>query len=131
MKALDTNLLIRFLVRDDPAQAEKVRLLLRQAERDEEVFLIPLSVVLEVLWVLDAVYDRPRDRILDALDSLTLMSVLQFEHMDIVHALVEQGRRTLLDLSDLLIGLSAKRQGAEHTLTFDKDLRTSDLFAVI
>ena len=129
MNALDTNMLVRFLVRDDEAQATKVRSLLKQAEGNGEVYLVPLVVVMETLWVLDAVYGQARERILTAIELLSLMPMLRFEQVDVVHALIAQGRRTGLDLSDLLIGLSAKAQGAEKTLTFDKDLRKSELFA--
>jgi len=52
MKALDTNVLIRFLVADDEKQANRVRLLFKQAEADQQKLYVPILVVLEMLWVL-------------------------------------------------------------------------------
>lgn len=128
MKAVDTNLLVRLLVADDPDQARKVRQLLRRAEREEAVYHVPLVVVLELLWVLDAVYDRGREEILDALNRLASLPVLQFEDADVVAHLVVRGRKEKTDLDDLLIGLSARNHGCENTLTLDARAARSDLF---
>ena len=58
MKALDTNVIIRFLVRDDKQQAEIVYRLFKRVERKNETLFVPLLVVLETLWVLESVYDN-------------------------------------------------------------------------
>lgn len=58
MKGLDTNILVRFLVRDDEAQAETIYKRFKQAESDKEVLFVPLLVVLETVWVLESVYER-------------------------------------------------------------------------
>ena len=57
MKALDTNVIIRFLVRDDKQQAEIVYRLFKRVERKNETLFVPLLVVLETLWVLESVYE--------------------------------------------------------------------------
>jgi len=67
MKALDTNVLIRFLVADDEKQANQVRLLFKQAESDQQKLYVPILVVLEMLWVLESVYKISRHQNLDAL----------------------------------------------------------------
>ena len=54
MKALDTNILVRFVTKDDKAQADKVLSLFKEAENRGEEFWIPLVVVLEMIWVLEA-----------------------------------------------------------------------------
>lgn len=61
MAAIDTNVLVRLLVEDDPAQCAAARQLFEQARsRGEEIF-VPLTVVLELEWVLRARYgfDKP------------------------------------------------------------------------
>ena len=57
MIALDTNVLVRFLVKDDEQQAELVRVLFMEAEQRKEPLLVPLLVVLELIWVLESVYE--------------------------------------------------------------------------
>jgi len=47
MQALDTNVLVRFLVADDPVQAGQVRNLLKRAEAEGRAYFVPLPVVLE------------------------------------------------------------------------------------
>jgi predicted nucleic-acid-binding protein len=54
MKALDTNVLVRFLVRDDEQQSKAVYRKFKQTEADKEVLFIPALVVLETVWVLGA-----------------------------------------------------------------------------
>ena len=68
MKALDTNVLVRFLVRDDKQQAETIYRIFKHAESDKEVFFVPLLVVLETVWVLESVYKIPRQDILDSIE---------------------------------------------------------------
>jgi len=68
MKALDTNVLVRFLVKDDEQQAKTVYRLFKQAESKAEAFFIPILVVLETVWVLEAVYETTRQEILDSID---------------------------------------------------------------
>ena len=46
MKAIDTNVLVRFLVNDDPVQGEQVRQLFAAAERQREAFFVPILVLL-------------------------------------------------------------------------------------
>ena len=120
MKALDTNVLIRFLVKDDPAQAEIIYRTLKEAEIGGEVFFVPLLVVLELIWVLDSVYKIPRQEIVDSLEVLLLIPVLRWEAQDVIRGLISSARDTRLDLPDLLIAQSARHSGCERVLTFDQ-----------
>lgn len=128
MKALDTNVLVRFLINDDKAQGRKARRLLEEAERSGGRYFIPTAVLLETLWVLSAVYDLAREDVLHAMDALAQIPVLEFESHESVLQLVRLGAATKADLPDLLIGLSAKAAGCEKTLTFDKGLGPTGLF---
>lgn len=128
MKALYTNCLVRFLVRDDPKQSAKVLELFRSAEREKTRFRVLLVVVLELLWVLDSVYRIPRDGILEGLEGLLGLPVLEFERRDTVLSMIRGGREGGLDLPDLLIGLAARDSGCESTLTFDRRAGRSGLF---
>ena len=67
MKALDTNVLVRFLVRDDTRQADIVYRVFKGAEESKGTLFVPLLVVLEVFWVLEPVYEISRIDILDAI----------------------------------------------------------------
>ena len=120
MKALDTNVVVRFLVKDDAGQARQVYKLFKQAESDQQRLFVPILVVLETIWVLQAVYDVKDLDILAALSDLLLMPVLLFEAQSVLHTFIEAAKGSNLDLADLLIAHSAQGQQCETVLTFDK-----------
>jgi len=70
MKAIDTNVLIRFLMKDDERQSAAVYRIFKRAEEEREELWVPIVVILETLWVLDSVYDIPRPEIVDTIDTL-------------------------------------------------------------
>jgi len=131
MTALDTNVLVRFLVRDDEWQARIVLARFRRAESGRERLWVPLVVTLELLWVLDSAYDYRRDEILDALARLRHMAILAFEAEEVVDRTLASARTSPLDLADLLIGHAARAQASDTTLTFDKRAAKSDLFRLL
>lgn len=128
MKALDTNVIVRFLINDDKTQGRKARVLFENAERTGERYLICTPVLLETIWVLSAVYDLAREDVLHALELLSQIPILEFESYEDLLELVRLGTTTNADLPDLLIGLSGKAAGCESTLTFDKGLGPTGLF---
>ena len=128
MKALDTNVIVRFLVNDDQAQARLVKELLEAAEKAGQRFLLTTPVLLELIWVLSAVFDFSRDEVIKALDLLTQMPIFEFEDFAGTQKLVVLGRTTRADLPDLLIGLAGRSNGCTRTLTFDKGLSKTSLF---
>jgi len=128
MKALDTNVIIRFLLNDDKAQAQKVKTLFERAETTGEQYFVSTPVVLETVWVLSAVYDFGRQEVLQALELLTELPILDFDDFELIRDVVRLGRDTKADIPDLLIGLSGNRAGCETTLTFEKGLGRTGLF---
>jgi len=128
MKAADTNILIRFLVGDDPVQSEKVKTFLQNAEKRGLVLFISIPVLLETIWVLESSYSCPRHEILNAIEQLVLMPIFRFEAPERVNEMIQKAREIKIELSDLLIGLTARDSGCDATLTFDKDASKSFLF---
>ncbi len=131
MKALDTNVLIRFLVRDEKRQAEAVYKTFKQAESDNELLFIPLLVLLETVWVLESVYKIKRQDVLDSIYALLLMPILEFESQSTIMSFVSSARETKTELSDLLIAHSAKSAGCESVLTFDKQASSFGFFELL
>ncbi len=131
MKALDTNVLVRFLVRDEERQAKIIYRRFKQAESDKEVLFVPLLVVLETIWVLDSVYEISRQEILESINELLLMPILEFEAQPAIQSFVSSAEEPKMDLSDLLIAHSSKFSGCECVLTFDKRASKFELFELI
>lgn len=120
MKGLDTNILIRFLTGDDDLQAKKAYHIFKKAESEKNELFVPLLVILELIWVLESVYEISRTEIIDSIGDLLRMSVLKFEHQSALQQFTQSAQGNRYDLSDLLIAHSAKIQGCATILTFDK-----------
>jgi predicted nucleic-acid-binding protein len=124
MIAVDTNVLVRFLVEDDPTQSAAARHLLTAARaRGEEVFLGDV-VLCETAWVLQGAYRLSRPAVAAALSRLTrARGVVVEEEADLAPALAALAQGS--DLADSLILARALRRGAVRLYTFDRHLARS------
>lgn len=131
MNALDTNALVRFLVVDDEKQATAVKRILLESEKKGTTVFVPAAVILETIWVLSSVFSLANAEIIKAIETILGMPVFTFEAQGRVVAFCHLAPSMNLDLSDILIGLTAKEFGCETTLTFDKKASKSGLFTLI
>jgi predicted nucleic-acid-binding protein len=131
MIAVDTNVLVRFLVRDDEQQAEAARKRFKEAEARRERLKIPLLVVLELIWVLESAYDKTRAEILDALGLLRQMPLFAFQCDPVIERLLADGAKYKADLSDILIAHSAESPDCEAGITFDKQAAKLPFFSLL
>jgi predicted nucleic-acid-binding protein len=131
MKALDTNAVVRFLVKDDEKQAQAIHRILLEVERKGETVFVPAPVILETIWVLLSVYKHTRSDIVRALDHLLALPILEIEARDRVAVLCRIADKSDVDFADLFIGLTSRDFGCETTLTFDRKASKSDLFTLI
>ena len=121
MTAVDTNVIVRYLVADDPGQSEAARLLLERLTPDTPGFICR-EVVIEAAWVLERSYRFPRARIAEALMDLTASDSLVVENADDVVAAAHRYRQGGVGFSDLMILAAAERVGAAPLYTFDRRL---------
>ncbi len=131
MIAVDTNVIVRFLVRDDEDQAEAARKRLKQAERERERLFVPLLVVLETIWVLESAYDKSRSEILDSIEDMRQMPVFEFEADAAIARLLDDGRTYKADLADILIAHSAHAASCDAGITFDKGAAKLPFFKLL
>ena len=131
MKAIDTNVLVRFLVNDDPAQADLVRKRFQQAEQQREVLFIPLLVVLETIWVLGFAYGVNRSEIIEVLSDLLMLPILDFENRIALQGALSSAPCNQFDLSDLLIAEVARQADCKTVLTFDKKAAKGVMFELL
>jgi predicted nucleic-acid-binding protein len=116
---LDSNVLLRYLLRDDPAQAGRADREIEQGER----FLIDGIVLCEVVWVLEVGYGFSRRDVLTALERILATAQFEIDTKDLVLAALDDFRESTADFSDCLIGRRNRAAGAEHTVTFDRSLK--------
>ena len=119
MIALDTNVLVRYLVHDDARQAETARRLLEGFTAERPGFVCR-EVTIELVWVLRRAYGFSRDRIATLLEDLTATEGLELEAADDVARAASGYRRGGAGFSDLMIVAAARREGAEALSTFDR-----------
>lgn len=121
MIALDTNILLRFLIDDDREQVEAARSLLEQLTPERPGFVCR-EVILEMVWVLERSYGFSRDRIATALEQLVSGDALLFEAGDDVIRAAYGYRRGGAGFADRMIAAAARRSGADALYTFDRRL---------
>jgi len=131
MRALDTNVLIRYLVQDDPTQSRKAAGFIEGTASAGEQIMLSNIVLYETVWVLESAYGYPKNEIERVIENLLQTSTLQFESKDIVAAAFEDYCRGKIDFADCLIGRVHSLLGCEPTVTFDTALRKLPTFRVL
>ena len=121
MTALDTNVIVRYLVGDNAEQAEAARALLDGLTPGHPGYICR-EVVVEVAWVLERSYRFARSRVAEALMDLTASDSLVVENSDDVASAAHRYRRGCDGFSDLMILKAAERAGATPLYTFDRRL---------
>jgi len=116
--AVDTNVLVRFLVQDDPSQGAAATRLFQEAEERGERIWIALVVLVEMVWVLGRLYGIKGEKSLKIVRDLLETPILQLEDEAKVALALELARTHRHELPDCLIALS--RGGDTPTWTFDR-----------
>lgn len=117
MLAVDTNVLVRLLSRDDARQAAAADLAVAKGA------WVSHLVLAETVWVLDAVYERSARQLIAALDLLLAHESLVLQDADVVaSALAHYRAKPALGFSDCLVLEIARKAGHLPLVTFDKAL---------
>ncbi len=128
MIAVDTNVLVRLLVKDDAAQTQKVVDLFKNLDADGERAHVSEVVICEIVWVLRSCYGFNREQIMRTVQQVVAARQLVFDSPDrLVRALnaFEVGRG---DVADYVIREDAKGVGCDSVVTFDKALQNEEMF---
>jgi len=120
MLGLDTNVLVRFLVRDDESQYERARRLIRQQAQAGEPVCISLVVLLETEWVLRSRYELTQAEILSAFSELLSATDLTFEDEATIEEALFVWQDSGAQFADCLIGARYRALGCTATATFDQ-----------
>ena len=119
MLGIDTNVLVRFLVRDDEAQFERARKLIkRELAAGRRVFVSQL-VLMETEWVLRSRYSLPKTSIIETVSNLLDAADVRFEEEPAIEEALSVWKDTASDFADCLIGAQNRRLGCRATATFD------------
>ena len=120
MIGLDTNVVVRYLTQDDPAQSKKASLLIENTLNEHNPGYISLIVLIEICWVLESCYDQKKSNLIEVIEGLLTTKQFQVERASIAHNALKKYRIGKGDFSDAVIETVCKEAGCEKTLTFDK-----------
>lgn len=119
MLGLDTNVLVRFLVQDDPAQFERAHKLIGRESRSGDAVLISLLVLLETEWVLRSRYGLSKSEIVAAFSGLLDSAELRFEDEPSIEEALFTWKDWPAEFTDCLIGARHRALGCRATASFD------------
>jgi len=120
MPALDTNVLVRYVVQDDEAQLSAARRLIRKCVTDGQMLFVPVTVALELEWVLRATFEYAKDQVLEVLSSLFSAAELTFESERALEVALQLYRNGSADFADCLHIALAAQAGESPLWTFDR-----------
>jgi predicted nucleic-acid-binding protein len=131
VKALDTNILARYLRDDDPIQSKRAAHFIQRALRQNEPLYIDHVVLCELVWILRAVYEHSKEEIIKLIETVMFTEQFLLEDKSAIQSALDDYRKTKADFPDCLIGRRNRAAGCEVTLTFDRRLKSVDTFEVV
>jgi len=121
MRAVDANVVVRLVTRDDPRQTARAESFVAKGAWVSHIVLV------EVIWVLDSVFELPHKQLVTAVDMLLNHRDLVLQEPEVVSAaLARFRRRPRLGFSDCMVLESARKAGHLPLATFDKELSKLD-----
>ncbi len=120
MIGLDTNVLIRYLTQDDPAQSARATEILERRLTLKNPGFVSIVAMVETVWVLDRAYGLTAQEIATAVERLLQVEVLEVENEQEVFTAMVALKQGSGSFADALIAELGGRAGCTHTLTFDQ-----------
>lgn len=119
MIGLDTNVLVRYIMQDDPKQSPKASTLIESLDADHPGFISQVSVV-ELYWVLTACYGLSHAQVSEAFDILLRTKQIIVDRAEQVLRALRVFETGKADFADCLIERTAAAVGCDQTMTFDE-----------
>ena len=120
MTGLDTNVVLRYLLQDDPAQTRRANHIFEQELSDQNTGFINLVTTLEIVWVLRSLLRQTSAQIALHLENLLAAGSLEIQNEQQVFEAVFALKSGTGEFEDALIGALNTWAGCSHTLTFDR-----------
>ena len=128
MIGIDTNVLVRYIVQDDPKQSRVATKLIETSLSATNKGFISSVVICEVVWVLKRLYRQPKDRLLLVVKTILEAEACEVEHRDCAWRAYYDFDEGLADFSDYYLARINKTYGASFTASFDERAQKHRLF---
>lgn len=120
MKGIDTNVLVRYIVQDDPEQSRQATHFVEKICSQESPVFIPGIILCELVWVLGSAYEYSRHIIADVLEKILRTRQFHIYQPEVLWNALHDYQHENVDFADSYIAhLNAANQ-CEYTATFDK-----------
>ncbi len=123
MIGIDTNILLRLWLNDDPAQNKRIDALLAAHGGMPGSLLVTDVVLAEAVWTLKSAFEQDKHAQLIAVRSLLEETAFAFEDREAVAAALTLFETGSCGFADCLVVAKHARQGCEFTATFDRGMR--------
>ena len=120
MIGLDTNILIRYIVQDDPKQAKRATELIESVCTADEPGFINLIVICEICWVLSNGYKYDKETVSAVVRNILTSAELAIEESETVWKALSAYEKGNAGLADYIIGIHNQTKHASTTYTFDR-----------
>ncbi len=120
MIGLDTNVLLRYLVQDEPAQSRRATEIIEKRLTPQEPGFVSLVTVVEIVWVLKSLFGRSQQEIAGDLEMILAADTLEVQNEMEVYQAVIALRSGAGTFEDALIGALGIWRGCSTTVTFDQ-----------
>lgn len=120
MPALDTNVLVRYIVQDDTVQSAAARRLILHCVNEKLSLFVPVTVTLELEWVLRSRFRYGKLESIRVLSELFSAAEMSFESEQALEVALELYRSSAADFADCLHVALAAQAGEPPLWTFDK-----------
>lgn len=131
MIAIDTNVLVRYLVQDDPAQAKQATQFIESSCTDDEPCFIGQIVLCELAWVLESNYGQNRENIAQVIEELLQVGQLEVQQPEVVWRALSDYKNSNADFPDHLLARVNQSAGCDFTATFDKKASKQPAFKLV
>lgn len=119
MIGIDTNVLVRYIVQDDPRQSQRATQFMESLTEKAPGY-VGIVAVIELNWVLTACYAASRQQVGEVLRTLLQTKSIVVAHADTVWRAVRLFERTSADFTDALLKTLAEREACLEVVTFDR-----------
>ena len=130
MIGLDTNVIVRYIVQDEPKQARKASKVIDSLTNDEPGY-ISFLVLCELVWVLERAYGYEKSVIVQVIQQVLSTAELQVQQPEIVWAALRDFIASPAGFSDYMIVHMNQAAGCSQTLTFDRKAAGHSLFRML
>ena len=128
LKGIDTNVLVRYIVQDDPAQSKLATQFMEcECTVDTPAFINGM-VICELVWVLESAYGYSRQEIANAIELILRTREFHLHEPEILWQSLSGYQHKGADFADLYIACVNRHAGCENTVTFDKKAAKVDYF---